>query len=117
MSSLGKMGEDYTAEHLRKNGYKILSRNFHSRFGEIDIIASKDKYIVFVEVKARSVKAIASPFEFVTKSKQNKIILTAKYYLLSHRAQLQPRFDVAGLIYEGSNVLKFDYLENAFICG
>ena len=49
----GKAGEDHIAAWLEKQGYEILARNFHSRYGEIDIIAKREPYIAFVEVKAK----------------------------------------------------------------
>lgn len=51
-SELGRAGEDFACEYLVKNGYKIVERNFRRSFGELDIIAvSKDKTLVFIEVK------------------------------------------------------------------
>ena len=49
----GKAGEDHIAAWLEKQGYEILARNFHSRYGEIDIIAKREPYIAFVEVKSQ----------------------------------------------------------------
>ena len=49
----GRAGEDYTADLLAAEGFRIVSRNFHSRFGEIDIIAENGQYIIFVAVKTR----------------------------------------------------------------
>ena len=51
---IGNFGEDFTAKFLKKSGYKILERNYHSRYGEIDIIASKGAVLAFVEVKTRT---------------------------------------------------------------
>ena len=50
----GAWGEDYAAAYLRRHGYRILTRNYSCRFGEIDIIASDRHYVVFVEVKLRA---------------------------------------------------------------
>ena len=50
---LGDRGEDYTARYLEKQGFHIVERNWHSRYGEIDIIAENEKYLLFVEVKTR----------------------------------------------------------------
>lgn len=110
----GKIGEEFTVKYLKKKGYKILTTNFHSRFGEIDIIAKKDKYIAFVEVKTRDEKFIVHPLEAVTKSKQKKIILTAQYYLQYSKENLQPRFDVASIICSNQKPISIDYIENAF---
>ena len=77
----GKIGEDAVEKYLKNNGYEILERNFHSRWGEIDIIAKKEKCIVFVEVKTRKSVKYGTPAEFVTGTKIKKIIKTAVLYL------------------------------------
>ncbi|MDO4730709.1 MAG: YraN family protein [Clostridia bacterium] len=82
---------------LKKN-YKILEKNYHSPFGEIDIIAKDDDYIVFIEVKARKTGSIASPCCFVTASKKAKIIKTAMIFLTKFNSDLQPRFDIIEVI-------------------
>lgn len=114
-SEIGQQGEDAACEYLVSKGYKILCRNFHSRFGEIDIIASCGRYIVFDEVKARGDTKIARPAEFVEFSKQKKIEKTAQYYLMKNRTDLQPRFDVTE-IYLGAGGMteKIIHMENAW---
>ena len=94
----GAFGEDYTVKYLKKSGYKILERNYHSRFGEIDVIASKKGIIAFVEVKTRGENAIYAPREAVDYFKQQKCIKTAEYYLVNNPSDLQPRFDVSEII-------------------
>lgn len=115
----GKIGEDYAAELLIQKGYQIIGRNYHSRFGEIDIIARNSTYIVFAEVKTRDENYSVSPLEAVTVSKQKKLYKTALLYLQSHVTPLQPRFDVIGIITTGDNyaVKSVDHIENAFIGG
>ncbi|MBQ6365076.1 MAG: YraN family protein [Oscillospiraceae bacterium] len=90
----GSYGEDVAAAFLTRKGYTVLQRNFSCRLGEIDIIASDAAYLLFVEVKLRKDAEHGLAREFVTGSKQKKIILTAKYYLSKHPTALQPRFDV-----------------------
>ena len=94
MNIQGELGEVLAARSLRDKGYDILAANYHSRYGEIDIIAADDTYIVFVEVKTRSAGAIATPAAAVTAAKQRKIIQTALLYLADTGVDLQPRFDV-----------------------
>ena len=114
----GDFGEEYTAKYLKKSGYKILERNYHSRFGEIDIIASKKGVIAFVEVKTRGENAIYAPREAVDFYKQQKCIKTAEYYLINNPSELQPRFDVSEIIVtenaEKTEVKTHNYIENAF---
>ena len=78
----GKAGEELAKKYLIKEGYEILDTNFHySRYGEIDIIAQKGDVISFVEVKLRTSDKFGMPFEAITKSKLQKIFISAQYYL------------------------------------
>lgn len=110
----GKAGEDYAARQLKKMGYRIIDRNYHSRFGEIDIIAENGRYIVFIEVKTREAGSMVTPIEAVSWHKQQKIIITAQKYLASNPTELQPRLDVAALETKNGRIVGFEYLENAF---
>ncbi len=112
---IGNIGEKFAARYLADKGYKIIDRNYRSRFGEIDIIATKEKYIVFIEVKTRSERAMVSGFEAVGIKKQIRIIKTALLYLGENNVDLQPRFDVIEIITsEVKNVKKLKHLKNAF---
>jgi len=115
----GKIGEDYAAELLSKKGYQIIERNYHSRFGEIDIIAENEEYIVFAEVKTRDEHFSVSPLEAVTVGKQRKIYKTALLYLQQHKTKLQPRFDVIGITTQSGafTVKSVEYIQNAFSGG
>ncbi|HBN82095.1 MAG TPA: YraN family protein, partial [Ruminococcaceae bacterium] len=84
----GKIGEAYVRRMLQEKGYRILESNFHSRYGEIDIIAEDGKYVVFVEVKTRAPGSLVRPLEAVTASKRKKIIRTALCYLSAHPTRL-----------------------------
>ena len=75
---LGKWGEDQAVKLLQKKTYKILERNFYTRYGEIDIIARQNDCLVFVEVKARKSGGAA---EAVDWKKQEKMLNAAQIYL------------------------------------
>lgn len=114
---LGAWGEERAAKYLRSKGYTILERNFRCRAGEIDIIARRGGIITFVEVKLRRDAEFAEAREFVTPAKQRRVILTAEYWLVSHRRELQPRFDVIEIYAPyGERTLfpKINHLEDAF---
>jgi putative endonuclease len=103
--------EKLAAKLLKKNGYKIIETNYLSRAGEIDIIASKKDYIIFVEVKYRKNEARGTAAEFVNKSKQNKIIKTAIEYIKKHNLTDKSfRFDVVAITGEETEIV-----ENAYI--
>ena len=114
----GKKGEDMTARFLRKRGFSVVCRNYRCRFGEIDIIAETEEYIIFVEVKTRSKKAIGSPAEAVNGAKQQRIMLTAEDYISKTGCSLQPRFDVAEVTVserpDKTAGYSLNYIENAF---
>lgn len=90
----GAWGEDRALEHLRQKGYEILGRNYRCRMGEIDLIARKGKYLVFAEVKMRRDDRFARAMEFVTETKQRRLIAAAELWLQANPRKGQPRFDV-----------------------
>ena len=112
----GKLGEDIATAFLKQKGYAVIRRNFSCRLGEIDIITQNDEYLCFVEVKLRKNAKHGEAREFVTRSKQKKIILAAKYYLSKNMTELQPRFDVVEVYMpdgsEGKTYVRL--IENAF---
>ncbi|MBQ7472871.1 MAG: YraN family protein [Oscillospiraceae bacterium] len=91
---LGRFGEKEAVKYLRRHGYRIVETNYSCRVGEVDVIARKGRYLAFVEVKLRKSAEFASAREFVTRSKQQRILLTAALYLAQNETDLQPRFDV-----------------------
>ncbi len=100
----GLKGETKAREFLKKKNYK-------NRMGEIDIIASFKKMIIFVEVKQRETLAFGRPSEAVNEQKRFKIKNTASLYLLQNDLQnSQVRFDVIEIL--GEDYL--NHIENAF---
>ncbi len=117
--SKGAAGEVLAARYLRDQGYDIVGANYRSRFGEIDIIAADDTYIVFAEVKSRSQNSYYTPREAVTAAKQQRIIKTALLYLAEYPQALQPRFDVIEIVTAPGQPLKpvsLQHLKNAYGC-
>lgn len=114
MNSLGKLAELKACDYLQKKRYKLLDVNYRSRFGEIDLIMKKGKFICFIEVKMRNNHSIASPAEFVDSTKQEKIFKTASIYLQKNPVDLQPRFDVVEVFAENNRIKSIKHLENAF---
>ena len=90
----GAWGEAIAAEYLRKKRYSIVAVGYSCRFGEIDLIVSDRKYLVFVEVKLRKSAAFAKAMEHVDRRKQDRIRISASLYLSQNPTDLQPRFDV-----------------------
>lgn len=122
---IGRIGEDAATRFLKKSKLKIIERNVHISHNEIDIIAisKKQKLILFVEVKARTVdKDLYSPFgtpaSAVTKEKQQRTVAAARGYMHSNPKYFdyQPRFDVIEIYLdkEDHTILKTNHIENAF---
>ncbi|MDD3341988.1 MAG: YraN family protein [Sulfurospirillaceae bacterium] len=80
-TAVGREAEERASLFLQESGYTILSRNFHSKFGEIDIIARKENVLHFCEVKYSK---LYDPFIQITPLKMAKIIKTIGYYFLRH---------------------------------
>ena len=90
----GNLGEQIAADLYRRQGYRITERNYSCRLGEIDLIAETEDITVFVEVKLRKNARFAEAREFVDRKKQQKILNTARYYLMRTGTENQVRFDV-----------------------
>ena len=95
-------GREVAANYLQNKGYKVIDRNFRCKLGEIDIVAGKDKVLVFVEVKTRRGVAYGLPCEAVTVSKLQHIQRAANVYALkNHLNNVQQRIDVIEVLCEG----------------
>ena len=94
-----KQGEKMAANYLKKKGYKIVDRNYHCKFGEIDIIGLDGDTLTFIEIKTRSSREFAPPEFAVTKHKQKKIKRSATHYLGRHGIENRDcRFDIVAII-------------------
>lgn len=110
----GQIGEQAAAAYLEARGYTVLARNFSSRYGEIDIIASDAQYIVFVEVKTRAATPMVTGAESVTEGKRSRLSATASIYLQRNETALQPRFDVIEVEKRRERYSVINHLKNAF---
>ena len=113
-NDLGHKGEDMAAEYLQQNGYCILERNW-TNMGrkELDIIATKDDVVVFVEVKTRRVGSATTPISAVNNRKQHRIVLAADSYLKANRIDFSCRFDVVCIVYDDFSS-RIEHIEDAF---
>lgn len=114
---IGDTGEAFVTEYLKAQGYNILEKNYKKRCGEIDIIAARDEYTVFVEVKTRHENSLVEPWEAVDKRKQRKLIKTATVYLTENNIETYVRFDIAEVIIKRDTLelISINYIEDAFI--
>jgi len=110
---LGKKGEKIAESYLLKNSYNIYEKNWWYLKGEIDIIAQKGDFIVFVEVKTRSTSDYGSPESFVSSKQQKMIINAAQEYIVRNNHDYEARFDIISIILIGNNY-EIDHIEDAF---
>jgi putative endonuclease len=95
---IGKLGEKLAEKFLVSRGFQILNRNFSTPFGEIDLIAKQNEYIVFLEVKTRISERFGPPLSSITGIKQKHISKNCQYYLKRYGLYEKPcRIDVIGI--------------------
>jgi len=112
---LGQSGEEEATAFLKRQGYKILQRNFRSKLGEIDIIAKDGATLCFVEVRTRTSEWHGHPFESITPRKKQKLIKTALTYLkLNGLTDTDARFDVVAVIPQEQGGFDIEIIKNAF---
>jgi len=112
---LGNFGERVAASHLEAKGYAILERNWSTREGEIDLIASRGSDLVFVEVRSRRGRSMGTPEESITGRKAAHIRAAAAAYVQQHpEAPPNQRVDVVALELDAKGrVLRVEQIENA----
>ena len=115
----GNKGEDFAAKYLRKNKYKIVSRNYVGVNTEIDVIAENKTTVAFVEVKTRTLgyenPREPRPSSAVTPEKQRKIISAAKYYLGAHPNEKRVSLDIIEVyLTKDQKLHSINHIENAF---
>ncbi|MFO7660073.1 MAG: YraN family protein, partial [Candidatus Cloacimonadaceae bacterium] len=93
---LAQVGENLAAQYLENLGYLIIRHNFHSAYGELDLITQDNLELVIVEVKTRTSHNIKAAENSISKAKQKKLTLTAMQFLADYPdfAKLSCRFDV-----------------------
>ena len=107
---LGAKGERLVEKYLKRQGCKILEKNYKTPFGEADLIVLDKDEVAFVEVKTRTTDGYGTPAAAVDGKKQAKYYKIAKYYGLQTGEEPNARFDVAQ-VFEDGNI---DYIKNAF---
>lgn len=116
----GALGEKTATDYLLLQGYNILEKNYHSSYGEVDIIAKKDDILAFIEVKTRKSHSMITAREAVSKSKQVKLIKTAAMYLskkgIANSDEVKKCFDVIEIYLDSTNenVTEINHIKNAF---
>ena len=111
---LGRRGERAAEKYLRRNGYRIVARNFRAAGAEIDLVAMDGETLVFVEVKTRRSRDAGAPEEAVDERKQTRMRRAAEVFAQRYRAdEVEMRFDIAAVDASGKR-LEIELLRNAF---
>ncbi len=114
--NLGRYGESLACRFLTKKGYIILTRNYYTNFGEVDIIANHRDVLVFVEVKTRIGIESGYPYEAITPKKLMTIRRVGRFYLQGVKENFESlRIDVVSVILQSDYQVKsIDHFENVF---
>ena len=112
----GAHGEKLACRFLRRNGYKILYRNFKGRSGgEIDIVCRDDDTLVFVEVKTRTREDFGRPVAAVDRQKQKRISRGGLAWLrMLDNPDILFRFDVVEVVVADDAKPRLEFIKNAF---
>jgi putative endonuclease len=116
---IGALGEKIAADYLTGLGYTIRERNFRLRVGEIDIIAEKDDFLVFIEVRTRTSNSYGTPEESVTTQKKERLIALAEAYI-EDRDDLPSSWRIDVVVIElgpKRKVARLEIIENAISPG
>lgn len=105
---IGDKGEQWAVDYLSKKGYQIIERNLQIGHLEIDILAKKGGWLIFVEVKLRADNEHGMPEDNVGKSKQNFLIKAADIYLNENEWNGKVRFDLISITISPFEIVHFE---------
>ena len=115
--TLGRLGEEFAAQHLECLGLHIVARNHRTRHGEIDLVATDERRLVFCEVKTRR-DGGGSPWDTLGEAKRSQVRAMARAYLASTPDRppvAELRFDAIGVVVDRwDRLVRLDHLEGAF---
>lgn len=94
----GNAAEELACRYLEAQGLVLVTRNFRCRVGELDLIMRDAEQLVFVEVRSRRHSRYGTPAESVTRTKQQRLLRAAAFYLQGQRLDLPCRFDVVAIL-------------------
>ena len=114
---LGRLGEHLAAEHFKRLGFSVLAQNHHTRFGELDLVLSDGRTLVFCEVKTRRLGS-GEPFESLHGAKRSQVRKMAAHWLgepIERPWHEEMRFDAIGVLVDRDDgLVRLDHVENAF---
>jgi putative endonuclease len=113
-NDLGRQGEAIAKAHLEATGYEIMDENWVFGKAEIDLIAYKDKTIIFAEVKTRTGNGFGEPEDFVDARKQRLLADAADEYIYLMNHQGEVRFDIISILFNRNSSYTLKHIEDAF---
>ncbi|MDB4925628.1 YraN family protein [Mucilaginibacter sp.] len=113
-NDLGRKGESIAKTHLEESGYEILDENWTHGKLEVDLIAYKDRVIIFAEVKTRTGNWFGQPEDFVDIRKQKLLANAADEYIYLMDHQGEVRFDIIAILFNNETNYKLNHIEDAF---
>ena len=110
----GTAAEDLALRYLEARGLTLVARNFRCRTGELDLIMRDREQLVFVEVRRRRHSRYGTPAESVTRTKQQRLLRAAAFYLQRQRLLDAPcRFDVVAIL-QAEDEPRMEWIRDAF---
>ncbi|WP_345950581.1 YraN family protein [Mucilaginibacter sp. PAMB04274] len=113
-NELGRRGEALAKAHLEAASYEILDENWTFGRAEVDLIAYKDKVIIFTEVKTRTGNGFGEPEDFVDSRKQKLLADAADEYIYLMNHQGEVRFDIVAILFTPKDTYTLKHIEDAF---
>lgn len=113
-NDLGRKGESIAKAHLENEGYEILDENWTHGKAEIDLIAYKDRVIIFTEVKTRTGNGFGEPEDFVDARKKKLMADAADEYIFLMDHQGEVRFDIIAILFNNETNYKLKHIADAF---
>jgi putative endonuclease len=113
-NDLGRRGEAIAKAHLESAGYEILDENWTYGKAEVDLIAYKDRTLIFTEVKTRTGTGFGQPEDFVDTRKQKLLAQAADEYIYLMNHQGDARFDIIAILFTPQNTYTIKHIEDAF---
>ena len=111
---LGRKGENLAKTFLEGLGYEILDENWTHGKAEVDLIAYKDRMIIFTEVKTRTGNGFGEPEDFVDMRKQKLLADAADEYIYLMDHQGEVRFDIISVLFDRNENYTLKHIEDAF---
>ncbi len=111
----GQWAEQLAADYICQQGFRIIERNYHCRYGEIDIIARDRMQLLFIEVRFRSTRSFGGSVESINAQKISRLRASAKHFLMSYpNLPEYCRYDVIAIQSDTRDVPNIDWIHNAF---